>query len=64
MSDDIRTEVAECAFEYLLAEVLAMQPPEIPEDEHVYIFSSLFVLCIIDFNTWLGCAKFIATETR
>lgn len=30
-----KSEVSESVFEYLLAEVLAIQPPDVPEDEQV-----------------------------
>lgn len=34
-NSSVKSEVSESVFEYLLAEVLAMKPPDVPEDEQV-----------------------------
>jgi hypothetical protein len=36
-SSGARAEVSESVFEYLLAEVLAIQPPDVPADEQVVV---------------------------
>jgi hypothetical protein len=38
MTDSLsKNEISESAFEYLLAEILAITPPDSPDDEHVRI---------------------------